>query len=161
SEISRSHATQLSSVDFPQPEGPRSTRNSPSPISRLRFCSTLTEPKASDRSWMETLEFMNSSLHCARGDTANKITAGEEVNEQWHGTGQNSCGHIDVIFLHALHGIDDVIQLHGHRKILRSGKDHAEQKVVPDTGYLQNDRDNENRQRHRQHDLKENSPEAG
>ena len=43
-EMSSSPAMQLSKVDLPQPEGPRSTMNSPSAISRLSVCRTDTAP---------------------------------------------------------------------------------------------------------------------
>ena len=43
--ISSSPATMLSSVDLPQPEGPTSTRNSPSSTEMLVSWSTCTEPK--------------------------------------------------------------------------------------------------------------------
>ena len=68
-------AMQLSRVDLPQPDGPSSTRNSPSPMSRLSVCSTATEPKFSDRFLTETLmpfEFMRSALHRAGGDAAHE-----------------------------------------------------------------------------------------
>ena len=42
--MSRRPAMQLSSVDLPQPDGPSSTMNSPSAMSRLSLFSTLTLP---------------------------------------------------------------------------------------------------------------------
>ena len=42
--ISSSPAIMFSSVDFPQPEGPTSTRNSPSPTEMSTRCSTSTVP---------------------------------------------------------------------------------------------------------------------
>ena len=48
-------AMQLSRVDLPQPDGPSSTRNSPSATSRLSVFSTSTLPKFSDKSLTETL----------------------------------------------------------------------------------------------------------
>src|SRR5829696_6805684 len=41
-----SPASMRSRVDLPQPDGPTSTTNSPSAMSTLTPCSTLTEPKA-------------------------------------------------------------------------------------------------------------------
>ncbi len=43
--ISSSPAIMLRSVDLPQPEGPTSTRNSPSSTEMLVSCSTCTLPK--------------------------------------------------------------------------------------------------------------------
>jgi hypothetical protein len=45
---------QFSSVDLPQPEGPRSTMNSPSATSRLSDLRTETAPKFRVRSRTET-----------------------------------------------------------------------------------------------------------
>ncbi len=44
SDTSSSPAMQLSSVDLPQPEGPSSTRNSPSAMSRSSDFNTCTAP---------------------------------------------------------------------------------------------------------------------
>ena len=53
-EMSRIPAMQFRSVDFPQPEEPRKTRNSPSPTSRFRVFSTSSAPKLSLRSFTWT-----------------------------------------------------------------------------------------------------------
>src|SRR6478735_4608539 len=100
-------AMQLSKVDLPQPDEPSSTRNSPSSISRLRSFSTLTAPKFSDRSLMETLAFifMRSTLHCAGGDAADEKPPRHEVDDERHESREDRCRHVDVVFLHALDGI--------------------------------------------------------
>src|SRR3546814_16172111 len=75
-------AMQFSNVDFPQPDDPSRTRNSPSWLSRSRFFRTLTAPKESDRSRMETLWFMDGlPLHCAGGDAADEHTSGNEIDD--------------------------------------------------------------------------------
>ena len=43
--ISSRPAMERSAVDLPQPEGPTSTMNSPSPISRVRSLTPLTPPE--------------------------------------------------------------------------------------------------------------------
>ena len=32
--------------------------------------------------------------------------------------GEDGRGHVDVVFLHALHRVDDVVELHGHRVVV-------------------------------------------
>ena len=70
---SRRPAIQFSSVDFPQPDEPRRTRNSPSAISKFRFLSTLTAPKAKSRFLISTeFAMICSAFDCASGDAADK-----------------------------------------------------------------------------------------
>src|SRR5690606_37328126 len=92
------------------------------------------------------------SLHGAGGDAAYEQLAGHKIDDQGHEAGQHGCGDVDVIFRRTLSRIDDIVELNGHRVVLRAGKDHAEQEVVPDTGNLQDERHHEDRQRHGQHD---------
>ena len=63
-------AMQLSSVDLPQPDGPSSTMNSPSAMSRLSLLSTFTLPKARCRSLTATDGWTLSSGSCAYPFTA-------------------------------------------------------------------------------------------
>ena len=53
--ISSSPASIRSSVDLPQPDGPTSTTNSPSLMSKLTPCSTLVVPKVFSMFWNETV----------------------------------------------------------------------------------------------------------
>ena len=55
SEMSRSPAMALRSVDFPQPDGPSRTRNSPFATSKDMRSSTRSEPNSMTRSRTETL----------------------------------------------------------------------------------------------------------
>src|SRR5215217_9053669 len=160
SETSSRPAMQLSKVDFPQPEGPSSTMNSPWAMSRLRCSSTLTLPKLSDRSRMETLCCIGLPLHRTGSDAADEPLAGDEIDRERHEASQDGRGHVHVVFGRALGRVDDIIEVDGHRIVLRAGKDDAEQEVVPDTGDLEDQRHHEDRQRHGQHDLEENAPEA-
>src|SRR3954447_9005149 len=104
---------------------------------------------------------MASALHRARGDAAHEQFAGDEIDDQRDQAGEQRGRHVDVVFLHALDGVDDVVELHGHRVDVRPRVDNPKQKIVPDAGDLQDDRDDENRQRHRQHDLQIDAPESG
>src|SRR5690606_6884546 len=93
SETSSRPAMQFSKVDLPQPEGPSSTMNSPWAMSRLRFWRTLTLPKLSERSRMETLCFIKLSLHRTGGDAADEPFAGYEIDGQRHESCENGGGH--------------------------------------------------------------------
>src|SRR6266487_4028949 len=53
-EISSKPASIRSSVDLPQPDGPTSTMNSPSLMSKLKPCRTLVVPKAFSMFWNVT-----------------------------------------------------------------------------------------------------------
>src|SRR5262245_58617588 len=95
-ETSSSPAMQLSRVDLPQPEGPRSTMNSPSATSRVSFFKTSTAPKLSDRSRTRTL-VIRSALHRARRDAAHEPPAGDEIDGERYGGRQDRRRHIDVV----------------------------------------------------------------
>src|SRR5207244_3969527 len=97
SEISRSPAMALRSVDFPQPDGPRRTRNSPLATSKDMRSRTRRAPYSMTRSRTATLA---------------------------------------------------------------AGEAKAQNEVVADAGHLQDGGDDEDRQRHRQHDEREDLPEA-
>src|SRR5688572_22709422 len=120
---SRRPAMQFKSVVLPQPDEPSRTRNSPFWMSRLSVSSTVTAPKLNDRSLTDTLTFfMYSPFHCAAGDTADKKPSGNEIDDQGNGPRQDGRRHVDVVFLHALDRVDDVVELDGHRIIFRSGE---------------------------------------
>ncbi|ENN89224.1 hypothetical protein RHSP_52212 [Rhizobium freirei PRF 81] len=101
-----------------------------------------------------------SPLHCAGCDAPDEKPSGHEIDDQRNKTRKDRCRHVDVVFLHTLDRIDDVIELDGHRIIFRPGEDDAEQEVVPDARDLQDHGDDEDRQRHGQHDAQENLPET-
>ena len=165
SDTSSRPAMQLSRVDLPQPDGPSSTRNSPSPTSRLSRFSTDDRPEIERQVLDGNADALG--IHADQPFTApaamprTNSLAGDEIDDERHEARQDRCGHVDVVFLHALHGVDDVVELHRHRIGVRPGVDDAEQEVVPDAGDLQDDGDDEDRQRHRQHDLEVDAPEAG
>jgi hypothetical protein len=85
-------------------------------------------------------------FHRAGGDAAHEQLSGDEVDRQRHQPGQQRRGHVDVVFLHALHRVDDVVELHGHRILVGLGVDDTEQEIVPDAGDLQDHGDHEDRQ---------------
>src|SRR5579871_250224 len=66
-----SPAMQRSRVDLPHPDGPTSTRNSPSSTDRFTLRMTSTSPKDFDTSLNSTLAIGSAALfHAAHGDAA-------------------------------------------------------------------------------------------
>src|SRR5690606_36819632 len=147
SDTSSRPAMQLSKVDLPQPEGPSSTRNSPFSISRSSDFSTSIAPKLRDTLRRTTLA-MTSAFDRAGCDTAHEELSGDEVDDEGDEPRKQRGRHVHVVLLHALDGIDDVVELDGHRIGLRCRVDHAEEEVVPDAGDLDDERHHEDRQRH-------------
>src|SRR5882757_7788911 len=75
-------AIMASSVDFPQPDGPTRAMNSPVSASRSMPFSTSTAPKLLRRLRMVSDDMALPSFDGALGETANKIFAAEEVDQQ-------------------------------------------------------------------------------
>jgi hypothetical protein len=89
-----------------------------------------------------------------------RTIAPDEVHRQGQHRGQQGGRHIHVVDLLALGRVDDVVELHGHWVVLAPGEDQTEQEIIPDAGGLQDQCDDEDRQRHRQHQLEIDAPEA-
>src|SRR5262249_40126606 len=87
-----SPAIDLSRVDLPQPEGPTSTTNSPSPMSRSIDSSTVTGPNFLWTLRKET-EAMRSTLDGAGGKTGHQIALQEEEEQADRDEGQYGSGH--------------------------------------------------------------------
>src|SRR5262245_14738293 len=77
---SSSPAIILSSVDLPQPEGPTSTMNSPSLISRSTPCRTCTLPKLFWTFWM-LMEAIGLTFHGAGREALDEIALDEQEEE--------------------------------------------------------------------------------
>src|SRR5450830_1169584 len=95
--ISSSPHNMRSKVDLPQPEGPTSTTNSPSLISRLRSASTFCLPSY-DLVRCLTLTFAMECLlfllYSARSQAANQLTGEDHVHDQDRDNGQRQrCQH--------------------------------------------------------------------
>src|SRR5260221_5283798 len=71
-----------SKVDFPQPEGPTRTTNSPVLTSRSIPLSTGTEPKFFLRCWIVSEAIDNRLFEGALGEPAQKISTAEEINQE-------------------------------------------------------------------------------
>src|SRR5215207_2138180 len=68
-------------VDFPQPDGPTSTTNSPASTSRLMPLSTSTAPKLL-LTFLTLSDAMMVLLDCPLGQPADEVAAAEEVDEE-------------------------------------------------------------------------------
>src|SRR5258707_9190420 len=71
-----------SKVDFPQPEGPTRTTNSPVFTSRSIPLSTGTEPKFFLRLWIVSEAIGDRLFDCALREAAQKISAAEKINQE-------------------------------------------------------------------------------
>src|ERR1700730_1811329 len=82
-------------VDFPQPDGPTSTMNSPVSASRLMPFSTSTLPKRLLR-----LRMLSDAILLDRslGEAADEIAAAEEIDEEWRQRADQHrrAGHIEL-----------------------------------------------------------------
>ena len=83
-----------------------------------------------------------------------------QIDDQRHQRREDGRRHVDVVEPLAGGGVDDVVELHRHRQVVAPGEHQAEDEVVPDAGHLHDHRDHDDRQRHRQHQLEEDAPEA-
>src|SRR5215203_1911433 len=98
-EIGSSPAIIRSSVDFPQPEGPTRTTNSPSSTERLAPFRISTGPKFLRSSRIVT-EAMAPSFHRAERQPAHdEALAEEHQKDGWDGRDHGSRGHLAVLHL--------------------------------------------------------------
>src|SRR3569623_2679905 len=152
-------ASMLSSVVLPQPEGPSSTRNSPSCTLRLRFSSTVTAPYCFTiwLNWMFGIE-----LPFARpgGDALDEEAAQTEIDDEWWDGRQQRGGHVDVVDDLAARGDHRVGKDQRHRLCRETRKGETDQIVVPYAGDDQDQHHHHDVSRHRQDDLDEPQQEA-
>ena len=154
-----SPATRLSKVDLPQPEGPTSTTNSPSLNSMSTPLMTSVVPKffhtCSSRTLLIALAFQ-----CSGGESADEIFPGDDIDQQGGQGGKDRSRHVDIVFLHARRGVDDVIEGDGYRIAVADREGDAEQEIVPDLGELPDHGHDNCRRRHRQQNAEEDAEEA-
>src|ERR1700760_3433142 len=94
-----SPAIMFSSVDLPQPDGPTRIRNSPASMSMSMPFRISTLPKVL-RTLVIVSAPISSSLHRAGRQAAHEILASNHVDEEGRQRGDQSCGHVHVVFLH-------------------------------------------------------------
>src|SRR6185437_1301009 len=85
------------------------------------------------------------SLDSAGRNPAHEPAPRNEIDRERHHRSQNGRRHVDVIEALAGRRVDDVVQLHGHGQILRTGEHEAQNEVVPDVRHLHDERDHDDR----------------
>src|SRR6516162_11732179 len=107
-EIVSRPAIVLSRVDLPQPDGPTSTRKPPfSSVMSIPFRTSIVPKRL--RSELISSVAISSSLYGASHQAANKVPAGDDVDDQC-GRGSDDRGrHVDVVFDDAGRRIDKVV----------------------------------------------------
>ena len=84
----------------------------------------------------------------------------QEVDDERRRGGQQRAGHQHVVGRAARRRRVHIVQHHRHRLRRGLAEGDADQKVVPDAGDLQDQNDDQDVARHRQHDLEEDLPET-
>src|SRR5882724_9259683 len=160
-----SPATMLSSVDFPQPEGPTSTVNSPLSMSRSIPFSTSRLAYRFDRARMLNAAMKTSSptpsLHGPRSEASQEIPSAEQIYEQR----RQRCdqNRRTLVAKHRLGGDRGRKrdQRRRHRLLSAGRKGDAIEELVPDPGELEDHGHDQDRRRQWQDDAPEDPEEAG
>src|SRR5271166_1888990 len=111
----------LSSVDLPQPDGPTSTRKPPLSSARSMPLRISRAPKRF-RSALISRNAMGSTFHCAGHQTAHKVAAGDNVDEQSGSGGDDGRRHVDVVLDNPGRGVDEIVERDGHRRLVAGGE---------------------------------------
>src|SRR5215831_14968554 len=120
-EICSRPAMVLRRVDLPQPDGPTSTRKPPfSSVMSIPFRTSIV-PKRLRRSAISSVAML-SSLDGAGHQAADKISPGNDVDEQCRRGGDDRGRHVDVVFDDAGRGVDEVVERDRHRCGIAGGK---------------------------------------
>src|SRR3954453_7550849 len=109
-----SPAMVLRRVDFPQPEGPTSTRKPSSSIARLMSFSTSTAPNLFSRCSISR-NAMRLPFHRAGHQAADEIAAGNDVDDERRKSGQDRPRKVNVVLLDAGRRAHEVVERDGHR----------------------------------------------
>src|SRR5271167_1896674 len=96
-EVDSRPAIVLRRVDLPQPDGPTSTRKPPfSSVMSIPFRTSMV-PKRLRRALISSVA-MSSSLYGAGHQAADKISPGNNVDQQCRRRGNDRGSHVDVVF---------------------------------------------------------------
>src|SRR3546814_3522244 len=137
-------------IDFPHPEGPTSTMNSPSPIS-----SSLPGTVGSGAPGYHRCALSNvtvaidslSSLDGARGETTDEVAL--QAEEDQHRDGHRDEGargqQLGALSLRP----EQLLQLDDHRGVVGAQEELGDQQVVPDPEELEDREGGQGRHRHR------------
>src|SRR5271163_4540012 len=149
----------FNSVDLPQPDGPTSTRKPPLSSVRSIPLRISSAPKRLRKSLISR-KAMGSTFHGASHQAAHEVPAGDNVDEESGGGGDDRRGHVYVVFDNPGRSVDEIVERDRHRRLIAGGESRAEQEVVPDVGELVDHRHNEDRGGIRQENAAENLKEA-
>ena len=152
-------ARTLRSVVLPQPEGPSSTRNSPSSTWRSRFVEDGEGAVLLDD--VAELDGRHPAYPLSAPAVMPwmKYFPSSEVDDQRRRGGEQRAGHDDVVEGAGGRRRIHVVEDDGHRLGVGAAEGHADEEIVPDGGDLQDQDDDQDIARHRQHDAEENPPE--
>src|SRR5690349_20108110 len=108
-EIASRPAMVLRRVDLPQPDGPTSTRKPPfSSVMSIPFRTSMV-PKRLRRSLTSRVA-MSSSLDGVGHQAADKISTGNDIDDQRRRGGDDRGRHVDVVFDDARRGVDEIVE---------------------------------------------------
>src|SRR5258708_2398565 len=144
------------SVLLPQPDGPTSTRNSPSAILMEMLWRILVGPKLFC-TLIRSSVAMNSPFDRTRHQAADEIFAGDQVDDQRRNRRDERAGEMNVVFLDPGGAVDQIVQRDGNREGAVIAEGSAEQELVPDVGELPDDRDHDDRPAAGQQDAKQHA----
>src|SRR5215475_2345692 len=99
----------LSRVDLPQPDGPTNTRKPPFSSVMLIPFRTSVVPKRLSSELISSVA-ISSSLYGASHQAADKVSTGNDIDEQRRRSGDDRSRHVDVVFDHACRGVDQIVQ---------------------------------------------------
>src|SRR5882724_11975649 len=103
------------SVLLPQPDGPTSTRNSPSARLMEMSWRILVDPKLFC-TLIRSSVAMHSPFDGTRHQAANEIFSGDQVDDQRRDRRDESPGEMDVVLLDPGGTVDQIVQRHGDRE---------------------------------------------
>src|SRR3984957_8067091 len=154
-------AIMASKVDFPQPDGPTSTTNSPVLTSRLTPFRTAVVPKDLLRSRIVREAIVDLLFDGPLRQPAQKIPAAKNIDQERRQSPNQHGSAFDIVLTHSGSTRAEGDQRRRDRLVGARGKNDGEEKLVPDVGELPNHGDNHDGGRQWQHDLPKNPPESG
>src|SRR5258706_6782702 len=146
------------SVLWPQPDGPTSTRNSPSARLMEMSCRIFVWPKLFC-TLIRSSVAMKSPFDGAGHQAADEVFSGNQVDNQRRDGRNESAGEMNVIFLDPGGTVDQIVQCHGDRERAVVAERSAEQELVPDVGELPDHRNHDDRSAARKQNAEQHAKE--
>src|SRR5882672_1500319 len=131
-------------VLFPQPDGPTSTRNSPSARLMEMSWRILVGPKLFS-TLIRSSVAMESPFDGTGHQAADEIFSGDQVDDQRRDSRDECAGEMDVVLLDPGGTVDQIVQRHRNRERAVVAEGSTEQEFVPDVGELPDDGDYDDR----------------